>query len=527
MPRRSKPEPKPILLPPSEVTGRVTRQGTHGRSSANYDMKLHPMDEVKRPVNWAKRNGLELPADRAPWRRRAVDTDDEEEDALSLISGEGSAPEPDSKLEEPPRFRLPDPKALRRSQRPAAQQYHDYRANVHPNDEQIPDHRGAERAHKRKAQSPATTTSSSKRNSSRKTFRESKRGRADVTPTSCRATSKRKPTTSVVISSEIADNQSELESDSELEHQDITDYAEVGSRIFDAVVIPREPAALNTTSESRADTPSVQDSGSMPSLIGGYDDTVAGAFENVDTPTSVTIPDENSDLTKQNEGYGASPQLMVNDTNGYEADVLRGLSPLPFKSPPIQHIGKDDERSVPSLDPGEPFWPAVEPTAEQLHLLQQLSQTGYPIPSTMFSSRKTSGRSLTPATPSPRDSASALEEESFVTPDQVPSSSAVALKTANALPPAQTSPLRSTRESTQPPSSSVESFSQPELYIPSIPQQGDGDEDTHDDTATVPTQLSSLSPYLRLTQRSPSDERYDAEPPSSNAYMGKYLMPQE
>lgn len=133
--------------PPHSSSKRaVTRQARHGRSAANYDQKLHPVDKVINPKHYIKRTSL-LGTETKQERRKAVrsesetDDDDDASGPLWVNSGD-SEHETDAELptsqsaspEIPPSYREPDERATRRSTRPAASIYHEYRRTVHPQD---------------------------------------------------------------------------------------------------------------------------------------------------------------------------------------------------------------------------------------------------------------------------------------------------------------------------------------------------------------------------------------------------------
>ena len=136
-----------IIEPDGSSNGRrTTRQSMHGRSAANYDMKLHPMDRFQRPDNWRKRHESLLLSQctsghsetQPTWVRDDEDSEDgdsdHEDDQGDEVENDSSGDKSSGSVYQTiePRHRAFDAKATRSSERIKNQTYHDFRLTLEP-----------------------------------------------------------------------------------------------------------------------------------------------------------------------------------------------------------------------------------------------------------------------------------------------------------------------------------------------------------------------------------------------------------
>ncbi|GAB7338590.1 hypothetical protein MBLNU457_5330t1 [Dothideomycetes sp. NU457] len=102
---------------------RSTRQSVRGRSQANYDMKVHPLDEFQRPAYWKKRHDTQRSSQRSTGEEYdgAFEHDHDDSDDLDPEADQLSVTQSTEN-----QSRTPDPKAIRASARIRSQPYHDY-----------------------------------------------------------------------------------------------------------------------------------------------------------------------------------------------------------------------------------------------------------------------------------------------------------------------------------------------------------------------------------------------------------------
>ncbi|KAG8628045.1 hypothetical protein KVT40_003918 [Elsinoe batatas] len=125
------------------------RSGRNDGKQVNYDARLHPSyDKAMKPIQYAKLMDLPRPSPRA-WRSSSAASDTSSRSSSSNRSNasDDSDHTSDTPLTEEfsgddmPTSRSPDAKATRRSSRAAAQKYHNYSREHHPQDKYLPGRR--------------------------------------------------------------------------------------------------------------------------------------------------------------------------------------------------------------------------------------------------------------------------------------------------------------------------------------------------------------------------------------------------